>query len=374
MRVLHVTDAYLPRVGGIEMHVHDLARAQMAAGDDVAILTLTRSQGAASAPVGSRVLRPGDRAQVWDKAAFLWRHRKLGELEGFDVVHTHCSTMSPLSYATLGSARIPTLMTVHSLWRRYTAFYRAADYALGWSKWPVSWSAVSHTAADAVRRAAARPLDVAVLPNGVDLDAWQPVPRDPDGGHLRMLSVMRLAARKRPMPLLRILRSVRAAVPETTRVTATIVGEGPQRESMEKYLRRHGMTEWVRLTGHLPRPEIAQVMARSDVFVAPAILESFGIAALEARACGLPVVGRLGTGLSDFIGPEDGVLVDSDRAMAHALAGLATRPLVADGLDRAALASMSWASVVDRTRELYVAAGARDLVSSGVQPGRRQAS
>jgi glycosyltransferase involved in cell wall biosynthesis len=374
MRVLHVTDAYLPRVGGIEMHVHDLARAQMAAGDDVAILTLTRSRGAASAPVGSRVLRPEDEARVWDKGAFLWKNRRLGELEGFDVVHTHCSTMSPLSYATIGSAQIPTLMTVHSLWRRYTAVYRAVDYALGWSRWPVSWSAVSHTAAHAVERAAARPLDVAVLPNGVDLDAWQPAVRAADPGHLRILAVMRLAARKRPMPLLRILREVRRAVPASTRVSATIVGEGPQRPAMERFLHKHGMTDWVQLTGHLPRPEIAAVMGRSDVFVAPAILESFGIAALEARACGLPVVGRLGTGLSDFIGPDDGVLVDGDRAMAGALAAMAAEPFHASGLDRTALAQMSWAAVVDRTRDLYVAAGASDRMGSTAAAGRRRAS
>ena len=42
MRILHVTDAYLPRLGGIEMHVHDLAQAQAAAGDDVDIITMTR--------------------------------------------------------------------------------------------------------------------------------------------------------------------------------------------------------------------------------------------------------------------------------------------------------------------------------------------
>ena len=46
----------------------------------------------------------------------------------------------------------------------------------------------------------------------------------------------------------------------------------------------------------LPRSEVKNTMARSDVFVAPAVLESFGIAALEAHAAGLPVVGRRGTG------------------------------------------------------------------------------
>ena len=50
MRVLHVTDAYLPRLGGIEMHVHDLARAQAAAGDEVDIITVTRGRGTGAVP------------------------------------------------------------------------------------------------------------------------------------------------------------------------------------------------------------------------------------------------------------------------------------------------------------------------------------
>jgi glycosyltransferase involved in cell wall biosynthesis len=374
MRVLHVTDAYLPRLGGIEMHVRDLARAQAEAGDEVAILTLTRQRGGPAALDGT-VLRPGDEARVWDKAKFIWQYRTYGAAQHFDVVHTHCSTMSPLSYATIGAARIPTLMTVHSLWRRYTPIYRAADYALRWSRWPVSWSAVSNSAAEAVRRAAAGSLEVAVVPNGVDLDLWRPQVRVEEPGHLRIISVMRLAARKRPMPLLRTLKAAREATPRSIRISASVIGDGPQREAMEKYLRRHDMTEWVTLAGHLPRPDIAHAMASADVFVAPAILESFGIAALEARAAGLPVVGRRGTGLSDFVGESGGgVLVDSDRGMAQTLSAMAAGELPQCVLDEASLAAMTWPAVVARTRSLYESAGAAGATARGAGLEARQAS
>src|SRR5436305_11235129 len=100
MRVLHVTDAYLPRLGGIEMHVHDLARAQADTGDEVDILTVTRSRGASDAPFGAFVHRPADDAGTWQKARFIWAERSRGLVEGYDVVHAHCSTMSPLSYTS----------------------------------------------------------------------------------------------------------------------------------------------------------------------------------------------------------------------------------------------------------------------------------
>jgi glycosyltransferase involved in cell wall biosynthesis len=356
MRILHVTDVYLPRVGGIEMHVSDLACAQRAEGHDVDVLTLT------SAPlptaVGS-VIGPHLDAGLWSKANFVWRHRAYAAERSYDVVHVHCSAVSPLGFATVAQARIPTVVTVHSLWRRYTILYRVADLGLRWSKLPVVWSAVSESAAKSVRRAAAAKIDVAVLPNAVNLNAWRVTrpPCEPD--EFRIISVMRLAARKRSMPLLKILRAVRDAAPPATRMSAMIVGDGPQRGRVERYVRRHAMNEWVTLTGQLDRSEIATALARSDVFVAPATLESFGIAALEARAAGLPVVGRCDTGLSDFVG-DGGVLVDSDRAMVNALTTMLSGGLRLQPSDDRGLTALSWPSIVERTDRLYMRAGAKD--------------
>jgi glycosyltransferase involved in cell wall biosynthesis len=374
MRVLHVTDAYLPRLGGIEMHVHDLARAQADAGDEVDIITMTRGRGAIDAPGSAMVIRPGDDTDALAKWRFLLRNKSYGAERGYDVVHAHCSTVSLLSFFSLGTD-VPRLITVHSLWRRYTPLYRAFDHGLGWSTWPLQWSAVSEVAADGVRRAARGPVDVAVVPNGIDLGLWTPAARTSESDHLRILAVMRLATRKRPLTLLRILRNVREQVPAGIRVSATILGEGPSRPQMERYLQRHGMQSWVRLPGHLPRSEVKHTMASSDVFVAPAVLESFGIAALEAHAAGLPVVGRRGTGLSDFIRDgEGGVLVGSDREMAAVLARMATERTHESVPRSSSLEQFSWPTVVERHRELYAKAGA---ASRRTQPRRspvRQAS
>ena len=362
MRILHVTDAYLPRLGGIEMHVHDLARAQAAAGDEVDIITMTRGRGAVDAPGSAKVIRPADDADWRAKWRFIQANRTYGTQHGYDVVHAHCSTVSLLSFFSFGSPGVPRLMTVHSLWRRYTPLYRFFDHTLDWSHWPAQWSAVSEIAAEGVRRGARGEVDVAVLPNGIDLDLWTPAPRVSEPNHLRILAVMRLATRKRPLTLLRILRSVRNRVPRHIEVTATILGEGPSRPAMERFLQRHDMTSWVQLPGHLPRPEVKTAMAASDVFVAPAVLESFGIAALEAHAAGLPVVGRRGTGLADFIRDgEGGVLVGSDREMAAVLARMATDRTHESVPRSSSLEQFSWPVVVERHRELYQRAGAANL-------------
>lgn len=360
MRVLHVTDTYLPRRGGIELQVHDLAHQQRLAGHQVDVVTLTRDAVHPAAAVDGRVLRPAALAGLLDKARFVGRHRKLGERAGYDVVHAHCSTMSPLSFATIGAAAgVPTAVTFHSLWRRYTALYRASDHLLDWSHLPVAWSAVSTAAAASIRRAARTDLHVDVVPNGIDLDRWSRHIRTPDPGHLRIVSVMRLAPRKRPLALLRILHRVRAQLPPDVRVSAVVVGDGPRMSAARRFTSRHDMSGWVTFTGHLPRPDIEQHLANADVFVAPATLESFGIAALEAAATGLPVVGRTGTGLSDFVEHGvNGLLLPADSAVASALADLARSRVRLDPVPPGGLSSLSWSAVLESTNRLYERAGA----------------
>jgi glycosyltransferase involved in cell wall biosynthesis len=373
MRVLHVTDTYLPRRGGIELHVHDLALAQRRAGDVADVLPVPRARAVAPVESAGTLIRPANDADLLDKLRFVLAHRRSGGAGGYDVVHAHCSTFSPLVFATLGAADgLPTAVTAHSLWRRYTPLYRSADYALRWSTWPIAWSAVSEAAAEAVRRAAARPLRVDVVPNGIDPAAWPQRPRQPRPGVLRVISVMRLAPRKRPVALLRILRAAASSLPSGTRLEAVVVGDGPQAPSMRRYIARHGMHDVVRLVGHQPRSDIAHRLADADVFVAPATLESFGIAALEAAAAGVPVLGRRGTGLADFVtGGSGGLLVDSDEALSRALVAAATGRVVLQMADRKAVEASSWPAVVDRTRDLYLRAGLADTDAAVTASGRQ---
>jgi glycosyltransferase involved in cell wall biosynthesis len=363
VKIAHVTDFYLPRLGGIEMHVHDLAVRQQAAGHAVEVLTSTPGAGGPGGDVPVRRVSEATRRPV---ALNPVGPRLIGGLlraGRYDVVHVHAGVLSPLAFAAVAAAveaGIPAAVTLHSFLTRWEAAFGALDATIGWSRWPVQWTAVSDVAAGSVRRLVGPDRPVLVLPNGIDPGEWrvEPAPRRAD--QVLVVAVMRLAARKRPLPLLRMLRRVRRELPGAVDLRAVIIGEGPQRPTLERFRWQFRMTGWVDLPGRLSRGAIRQVFERADLFVAPAVLESFGIAALEARCGGLPVLARAGSGIGEFVvDGQDGLLAASDRQMARDLVRLAGDPAERARLSRHSRqvpTELAWPAVLRRTAAAYAAA------------------
>ncbi len=349
MRILHLTDHYPPVMGGIEAHVTGLAHRQALKGHSVTVLTSTprTAEGETSADTGpvqvirARSLMDGLRIKVDD----------------FDLVHAHVSVVAPFTAPLVGvlSRRgVPTVVTVHSLWSGMGPVPTWAAALTGMRRAPVTWTAVSHIAASEVRRRLPGDTPVHVIPNAVEAPP-RPVTPAPSGGGVRLVSTMRVAHRKRPMELLRIFDHVRSAA--RVPVTLTIVGDGPLRDGVERLARRMDLEHCIRVTGRLAPAQVLEELARAEVYVAPALLESFGLAALEARGVGLPVVGRLGTGLADFIEDGlDGLLCASDTEMAAALVSLvddvALRRRMSEH-NRTVEHGMSWTNSLDTHEGIY---------------------
>jgi len=314
MRIALVSDCYLPRLGGIELQVHDLAVQLSRAGHAVTVFTTTDGPSAAGdVPV---VRLPALTGIPLPAASDTLRRA----LDSFDVVHAHTSLLSPLSWQAARHAVAP-IITMHSLPNASMPWPLARlDRYIGEAK----WTAVSGVVADRLRRwLPDKPIDV--LHNGVDPDHWRQ--RRQPGHPLTIVSTMRLARRKRPLALLRALARIREIVPAGTAIRAIVVGAGPQARAVSAEARGLGLTSWVDLPGRLTRFEIQQLYATADIYLAPAELESFGVAALEARCAGLPVIAMASGGVGEFIrhGVE-GYLVDNDAQMAEAAATLLTSP------------------------------------------------
>jgi glycogen(starch) synthase len=348
LKVALVSDCYVPRLGGIEMQVHDLARNLDLAGHDVVVITPTPGPEMVD---GVRVHRLDVPLLPFDIPYRPSTFRQVAELlrrERLDVAHFAGGIASPLAYIGAAHAQadgIPTVITTHCLWSYATPLFSLLDRRFHWTRWPVVLSAVSDVAAAPLRRIAGPEVDVAVIPNGIDNDAWRVAPVPRDAGTVTLVSVMRLAPRKRPMHLLKMVRQVREQLPPGIRLRLVVVGEGPERSSMEAYVARHELTDVVELVGRRTRDEIRGHFARSDVFVAPANLESFGIAAM-AR-----------TGIREFVANgTEGLLAQSDRDMVTQLLRLVREPELRQRIaahNREVPSAVDWGDVVEANVAVY---------------------
>jgi len=145
---------------------------------------------------------------------------------------------------------------------------------------------------------------VHLIPLGVDLETFRPERRDPawraavgarDGQPVAVYAG-RFATEKR-------LDVVLAGLPElhrTTGVKLVLIGEGHLRSQFETFARAHPEMLAV-LPYQRDRAALARALASADLYVAPFPIETFGLAAVEAMACGLPVVGVDSGAIADLL-------------------------------------------------------------------------
>lgn len=353
MRVLHLTDHYLPVLGGIETHVAALATRHAARGDDVTVLTSTPATADGRYVDDRGPVRVHRAGSLLDGSRFDFR--------AYDVVHAHVSVVAPFSapLAALASrSGVPTVVTVHSLWNGMGPIPTVAAGLAGLRSAPVVWTAVSRVAAQHVAlRVPGRP-HVPVLPNAVEVPPRAETPAAGESRPVRLVSTMRVARRKRPHQLLGMFEELRRSVGRE--VELTVVGDGPLRSGLERRVRRAGLREVVRVTGRLDPEDVLAELAAADVYVAPAVLESFGLATLEARSVGLPVVGHAASGMRDFV--DDGVegwLCSSDAAMVERLAQLVEdddlRRRISEH-NRTVRPTLTWANALEHADAAYARA------------------
>jgi glycosyltransferase involved in cell wall biosynthesis len=345
MRILHVTDAFAPHVGGIETFVAGLAARQQAHGHEVTVLTRTPGLPTDGDALDVRRVGLGSR----------WR-----DTVDADLVHLHLSVVSPL--ATLASraattSSVPTVASVHSLWAGWSGVVRAAALAADWEHAPILWAPVSSVAAEQVRRVLPH-APIRVVPNAVDVEWWRSIAPAPDPVPT-LLTTMRLAARKRPLELLGMLAGVRRELP-THDFRAVVIGTGPLELRVRREIHRLGLADQVLLAGQLSPEEIRVACSHAHAYVAPATQESFGIAALEARTVGLPVVAMRRSGVGEFVTHErEGLLCADDRDMTGALVRLLVDHRLREGIaahNRTVSPRADWSDTVAEYDAAYEAA------------------
>lgn len=193
--------------------------------------------------------------------------------------------------------------------------------------------------------------NVVRAPLGVDLVGRSPALRDPvvRAEYARMDQVLlvtctRLSVEKKPGTALDALE---ALVRRGRRAVLVVAGDGPLRARLEQRARERGLP--VVFLGHVSdRRLLGALQASADVCLAPGPAETFGLAALEAMACGTPVVASASSALPEVIGSAGATAADNGRAFADAVDMLLERSEVERReIARARAECFGWHTAVD---------------------------
>jgi L-malate glycosyltransferase len=142
--------------------------------------------------------------------------------------------------------------------------------------------------------------DIEIIYNFVDVEEFKPSDakqvrcRVAPNGEKVLVHVSNFRPVKRVTDVIRIFKQVHDAMPSKL----LLVGDGPDRSECEKLVRELDIHEHVRFLGK--QDALAEILTASDIFLLPSQSESFGLSALEAMSCGIPVISSSMGGLAEL--------------------------------------------------------------------------
>ena len=376
MRILVVNwqDRCNPNAGGAEEHLHQVFGRLVARGHRVTLLCSGWKGAEAALDLdGMRVVRAGGRYTFTIAAPLCYAARLAGE--HFDVVVEDLNKV-PMLAPRWAEARAR-LLLVHHLFGP-TAF-QEANPALASATWlferiipsvyrGLDCVAVSEsTRDDLVRRGLDRDR-IEVIRNGVDLEGLGPARE-----RFQEPTVVFLGRLKRYKRVDLVLQAVARLRDRGLDVAMVVAGRGDARGALERTARRLGIADRVRFAGFVPDEEKRELLSRSWVHALTSPREGWGIASIEASACGTPTVASDSPGLRETVRDgETGVLVPHGDvgALATALARV-MEPSTRDRMGRAARAmsrQYTWDGVATAFEDLLrrlVAKGGRTRQGAG---------
>ena len=298
--ILERRDITHPWAGGAQSYMYQLARRWVRAGCDVGWLS-ARYRGAKRLEVidGIRFYRVGGQLTVFVLAPFAYLIRLRRR---YDVV---IDSQTGLPFFTPLFSRKPRVLLVHMF--HSELFRRELSRSFRWfALWLEGWlmprvygrtslvTVSSSTLSDLVDHGYDREL-ISIISNGVDVPDRAPADRSPSP---LLVHLGRLRPYKSVDVLLRAMPPVIEKFPEAR---LAIVGQGPDRERLERLAWKMGLAQVVRFYGYVSATQRDELVSRAWISVCPSALEGWGLVCLEANAFGTPVIAARVRGLQDSV-------------------------------------------------------------------------
>jgi N-acetyl-alpha-D-glucosaminyl L-malate synthase BshA len=284
---------------------------------------------------------------------------------GLDLMHVHYAVPNAVSAilarSILSPRPLPVVTTLHGT--DITLVGNDPSF-IETTRWSIEQSDGVTTVSEALRRSTNeifgihRPIDV--VPNFIDPQRYERVAGGPGArrwaqpGERLLVHISNFRPVKRVEDVVDVYQRLRQDFP----VRLLMVGDGPERAKVEQRCRQCGTCSGITFIGNLPLVE--EVLVGADLFLLPSESESFGLAALEALACKVPVITTRSGGLPEVVSHgENGLLYpvgDVDGMAEGAAMLLSDEPLrKAYGEEgrRRAVTDFSVDRVVERYRDVY---------------------
>jgi glycosyltransferase involved in cell wall biosynthesis len=308
VKILQQCMYFPPETGGLESYVLDLTGGLVRAGHEVRMLTSRSVPGtlARESVHGVDVVRtwfPGKSTMGWaaHTLASIPAHRKLAS--DADILHaqTFASALPGMLSRSPDLPLVLTLHTSHFQRRRKSPLWRPIlKRIIASSDWLITASSellemalelYPHPRAEA-------------LTNAVDTSVFRPTAPTvaPTPGRRLIIAPCRLFPPKGVIHLIE-------AMPRLARerdVELAIVGEGPDRASLESRVSQLGVTDRVRFLGQRKREDMPAILSSGEIVVMPSLMEATSIAALESMACERPVAASAVGGLLELVDEDVG--------------------------------------------------------------------
>jgi len=221
---------------------------------------------------------------------------------------------------------------------------------------------ISEAARERLRRLGAEETSIRLIRNGIDLRHFLPAP--PRAGPGRILFAARLDAVKRPL----LLADIAVALLKRrgrSDFQFLVAGDGPEELPLRRRLRQLGIEPLFALLGYVP--DMASVLADSDVVIIPSKAEGIPLVLLEALATSRPViasdVGAINEVLNHANGSLIGAGVDEAERFAEAIGALLDQPELRDKMGREGRRQMEAEYDINASRRAY-----RDLFAPSGAP------
>lgn len=327
MRIWLVIDGFYPWPGGTESQVATLARLFQQRGHAVRIIAprLDPSKPLDEMVEGTQVTRIdypkikglGAVALIFKFMAFLLKHRRQ-----FDALHIH---MAKNLAAATGAVRAwlpcPVVVKISGAWEfdggvLDPALHHHPVYAKlrRLMQRLDTFQAISVETQKRLLASGMSADQVRYIPNAVDLSLYEHAPRQ--DGRLRVVYTGRLT----PVKGVDVLLKAWALLPDRSRLELVLVGDGPQRAELERFVADNGLGDSVVFAGWTSN--VRPALREADVYVQPSLNEGLPNSVLEAMAARLPVVATRVSGNEDLVREGvNGYLAPAGdpRALAEAL-------------------------------------------------------